>query len=195
METSSKREKLLQAAIKLFIKNGFHAVTVDAISEEANTTKKTLYHHFKSKEELILAALRYRDERFRNDFMRVVEGRTENPKDRLLVIFDVLEEWFREEDFYGCIFVTALGEYPEEDTTIRRFCQEAKRLTQNYITSLVEKAELDNAEQLSGQIVLLLEGAITMAQVNNSPLCATQAKQAAKILIENSKSRIDPVTV
>jgi AcrR family transcriptional regulator len=195
LKISSKREKLLQAAIKLFIKNGFHAVTVDAISDEAGITKKTLYNHFKSKEELILAALRYRDERFRNDFMRMVEGKTEDPQDRLLVIFDVLEEWFREEDFYGCLFVTALGEYPEEGTTIRRFCQEAKGLTQKYITSLIEKAELDNAEQLSGQIVLLLEGAITMAQVNNSPLCAVQAKQATKILIENSKSLIDPVVV
>ena len=195
MAISSKREKLLQAAIKLFIKNGFHAVTVDAISEEAGITKKTLYHYFKSKEELILAALRYRDERFRNDFMRMVESKTEDPKDRLLVVFDVLEEWFREEDFYGCLFVTALGEYPEENTTIRRFCQEAKRLTQNYITSLAEKAELDNVEQLSGQIILLLEGAITMAQVNNSSLCAVQARQAAKILIKNSKSLIEPVVV
>jgi AcrR family transcriptional regulator len=195
LKTSSKKEELLQAAIKLFIKNGFHAVTVDAISEEASITKKTLYHYFKSKEELILAALRYRDERFRNDFMQMVESKTEDPKDRLLVVFDVLEEWFREEDFYGCLFVTALGEYPEENTTIRRFCQEAKGLTQKYITCLVKKAELDNAEQLSGQIILLLEGAITMAQVNNSSLCAVQAKQAAKILIENSKSLIEPVAV
>ena len=177
------------------MKKGFHAVTVDVISEEAGITKRTLYHHFKSKEELILAALRYRDEQFRNDFMRVVEGRTEDSQDRLLVVFDVLEEWFKEKDFFGCLFVTALGEYPEEGTSIRRFCQEAKGLTQKYITHLAEKAGLENAEQLSGQIVLLIEGAITMAQVNNSPLCAVQAKQAAKILIENSKSQFNPVPV
>jgi len=192
LTTSLKREKLLQSAIKLFMKNGFHAVTVDAISEEAGITKRTLYHHFKSKKELILAALRYRDERFRNDFMRVVEERTEDPQDRLLVVFDVLEEWFREEDFFGCLFVTALGEYPDEGTTIRSFCQEAKGLTQKYITHLTEKAGFENAQQLSSQIVLLIEGAITMAQVNNSPLCAVQAKQAAKILLENSKSKLNP---
>ena len=93
-------------------------------------------------EELILAALRYRDDRFRNVFMRVVAEKKEDSTDRLLVIFDALEEWFREEDFYGCLFVTALGMYPEEDTTIRHFCQEEKRLTQNYITRLAEKAEL-----------------------------------------------------
>jgi AcrR family transcriptional regulator len=184
LKTSSKREKLLQTAIKLFMRNGFHAVTVDAISEKAGITKKTLYHHFKSKEELILVALRYRDERFRNDFMREVEGRTEDPKDRLLVIFDVLEEWFREEDFFGCLFVTALGEYPEEGTTIRRFCQEAKRLTQDYITRLAENAGFENAELLSEQFMLLIEGAITMAQVNNSHISAVRAKKAARLLIK-----------
>ena len=65
-------------------------------------------------EELILAALRYRDDRFRNDFMRVVAEKKEDSTDRLLVIFDALEEWFREEDFYGCLFVTALGMYPKK---------------------------------------------------------------------------------
>ena len=70
--------------------------------------------------------------------MRVVAEKKEDSTDRLLVIFDALEEWFREEDFYGCLFVTALGMYPEENTIIRHFCQEAKRLTQNYITRLAE---------------------------------------------------------
>ena len=112
----------------------------------------------------------------------------EDSTDRLLVIFDALEEWFREEDFYGCLFVTALGMYPEEDTTIRHFCQEAKRLTQNYITRLAEKAELQDADELSEYFMLLIEGAITMTQVNNSYLSAIRAKKVAKVLIKGSKS-------
>ena len=139
-------------------------------------------------EELILGALRYRDNRFRNDFMRVVAEKKEDSTDRLLVIFDALEEWFREEDFYGCLFVTALGMYPEEDTTIRHFCQEAKRLTQNYITRMAEKAELQDADELSEYFMLLIEGAITMTQVNNSHLSAIRAKKLAKVLIKGSKS-------
>ena len=110
----------------------------------------------------------------------------EDSTDRLLVIFDALEEWFREEDFYGCLFVTALGMYPEEDTTIRHFCQEAKRLTQNYTTRLAEKAELQDADELSEYFMLLIEGAITMTQVNNSHLNAIRAKKAAKVLIKGS---------
>jgi AcrR family transcriptional regulator len=182
----SKREQLIQAALELFSRRGYHAVGVDAISERAGITKKTLYHHFKSKEELILAALRYYDERFRNDFMRSVESKTEDPIGRLLAVFDVVEEWFNKADFTGCLFVGAMGEYPEEDTPIRHICQESKWLTQGYIKSLAEKAQVQGADQLSGQLFLLMEGAITMAQVNNSSLCAVQAKEAAKVLIENS---------
>ena len=119
--------------------------------------------------------------------MRVVAEKKEDSTDRLLVIFDALEEWFREEDFYGCLFVTALGMYPEEDTTIRHFCQEAKRLTQNYITRLAEKAELQDADELSEYFMLLIEGAITMTQMDNSHLSAIRAKKAAKVLIKGSK--------
>jgi AcrR family transcriptional regulator len=185
---SSKREQLIQAALDLFSSKGYHAVGVDAISEKAGITKKTLYHHFKSKEELILAALRHYDERFRNDFMRSVEAKTENPTGRLLAVFDVVEDWFNEKNFSGCLFVGAMGEFPEEDTPIRNICQESKNLTQRYIKNLVEKAGMVKAGQLSGQLFLLIEGAITMAQVNNSSFCASQAKEAAQVLIEYSIS-------
>ena len=78
------------------------------------------------------------------------------------------------------------GNVPEEDTTIRHFCQEAKRLTQNYITRLAEKAELQDADELSEYFMLLIEGAITMTQVNNWHLSAIRAKKAAKVLIKGS---------
>ena len=66
------------------------------------------------------------------------------------------------------------------------FCQEAKRLTQNYTTRLAEKAELQDADELSEYFMLLIEGAITMPQVNNSHLSAIRAKKAAKVLIKGS---------
>lgn len=190
----SKREQLLQAAVTLFTRKGFHGVGIDAISEKAGVTKKTLYHHFKSKEELILATLRYYDERFRNDFMKSVETRTTDPVERLLVVFDIVEEWFREDDFYGCMFVGAMGEYPDEGTPIRNFCQEAKGLMFGYIKTLVEKTQLQGADQLPEQIVLLLEGAITMAQVNNSSFSAVYAKHAVEVLIRDLQIPSDKIS-
>lgn len=192
MTRLSKREPLIQAALELFLRQGFHAVGVDAIAARAGITKRTLYYHFKSKDELILAVLRYRDERFRNDFMRSVEERAEGPAERLLAIFDVAEEWFQQDDFYGCLFVGAMNEYPDPGTPIRNMCREAKGLVHDYINLLAKKAHLNQPGPLSEQLVLLLEGAITMAQVNNSSLSAVQAKKAAEILIRNSRAPVQP---
>lgn len=191
MAKSSKREQLIQAALELFLRQGFHAVGVDAIAERAGITKKTLYHHFKSKDELILAVLRYRDERFRNDFMRSVEARAESPAGRLLAVFDVAEEWFKQDDFYGCPFVGAMQEYPDPGTPIRHICREAKGLVHDYIKGLAEKAQVEQPGTLAEQLGLLLEGAITMALFNNSASCAVQAKKAAATLIQNSLAAVN----
>ena len=67
---AGKRDQLIEAALELFQREGFHATGVDRILAEAGVAKMTLYHHFRSKDELILAALRLRDERFRNTFMK-----------------------------------------------------------------------------------------------------------------------------
>ena len=189
MSDSSKREQLIETALKLFSKHGFHAVGIDTILAQSGVAKKTLYNHFKSKDELILAVLRYYDERFRNFFMRAVEAKTGNPRERLLAVFDVAEEWFESDDFYGCLFVGAIGEYPELGTPVRHTCMEFKGMIQKYIAKLAREAKAKQPDQLAEHLVLLLEGAITMAQINNSPVSAAQAREAAKVLVENSTPR------
>lgn len=184
----SKREQLLRTALGLFKKHGFHAIGVDVIARESGITKKTLYHHFRSKDELILAVLRYYDERFRNQFIRSVEARAKTPLRKLSAIFDVAEEWFGENDFYGCLFVGAMGEFPDAGTPIRNACRESKTLMRDYFLELAEEAGVSKPKELADQLLLLIEGAITMAQVNHSPFSARQAKSAAKVLIQNARS-------
>ena len=159
MTTSSKREHLIQTALRLFSRQGFHAVGIDRILKESGVAKRTLYNHFKSKDELILAVLRHYDERFRNFFMRAVETAAEKPKERLLAVFDVAEKWFQQDDFYGCIFVGATGEYPEPGTPVNNICREFKGLILGYIRSLAKEAELEKPDRLADQLLLLLEGA------------------------------------
>jgi len=80
--------------------------------------------------------------------------------------------------------------YPDPRTPIRHMCREAKGLVHDYIKDLAEKAQLKQAGLLSEQLALLLEGAITMAQVNNSSLSAVQAQKAAEVLIQNSQTSV-----
>ena len=180
----SKREKLIQTAAKLFAKNGFHATGVDTIAEQAGVTKKTLYAHFRSKDELVLAALRHYDGLFRNEFMRQVESAGKSPRARLLAVFDVAQHWFGQNNFFGCLFINAIGEYAENDTSIRQVCKEYKRLMKGYIRELCDQVGVPHPEKLAEEIALLFEGATVTAQVSQTPKIAQIAKRAAKALID-----------
>ncbi|WP_372370197.1 TetR/AcrR family transcriptional regulator [Candidatus Uabimicrobium sp. HlEnr_7] len=180
---SQKKAQLIETARLLFAKHGFHAVGIDTIIKESGVAKKTLYNHFKSKEDLILAVLVYYDLAFRNFFVEQVEKQSGTPKEKLLSIFDVAEAWFNMDDFYGCFFVGASSEFPDMDTPIRDVCKNFKRLMGKYIEQLAVEAKIVNAEGVAAHLVLLLEGAITMAQINGNSFSAKQAKEAAKIIV------------
>ncbi len=181
---SSKRERLMKSALELFIKNGIHATGIDTIVEHSGVTKKTLYAHFGSKEELVLSVLRRYDELARNEFIRQVENKGKTARGRLLAIFDFAEYWFLQDDFYGCLFINAISEYSEKGTPIRQICQEYKKLLKSYIRELCEQAGASNPQGLAEELAMLLEGATVTAQVSPSLKTAKIAKRAAKALIE-----------
>ena len=186
MPRPSRREHLIETALDLFAEQGFHATGIDRILERAGVSKKTLYSHFRSKDELILAVLTHYDSRFRNDFVRRVEKAAKTPRARLLAVFDVAEAWFSAKGFYGCLFINAIGEYSAGDSAIRRVCQEFKRLMRDYLFELAAQAKLRGPSRVADQLALLLEGAIVTAQVSRTPQAARAAKQAARVLIREA---------
>lgn len=180
---SKKRQHLVDTAIALFSAHGFHGVGIDRIAEEAQVSKKTMYHHFRSKEDLIVAALKFRDRQFREDFMKGVEAAATTPRERLLAVFDVAQAWFSGDKFYGCMFINAVGEYSEPDTEIRGACREFKRQMREFIEGLAKDAGLENPQQVAAALSILLEGAIVTAQVSQDPDSAQVARRAAEALI------------
>lgn len=180
---SSKREQLVNTALELFAKNGIHATGINTIEEESGVTKKTLYAHFRSKDELVLAALRHYDGFFRNDFMRRVEKSGKTPRARLLAIFDVAHEWFQQNNFYGCLFINTIGEFSDKDTPIRQICKEYKRLMKGYFRELCQQAGASDPQELAEELDMLFEGSTVIAQVSQNPKTAEIAKRAAKALI------------
>jgi AcrR family transcriptional regulator len=184
--SSTKRDHLINTALELFSRNGFHATGIDKILSESGVAKMTLYNHFKSKDELILAVLRRRDETFRNWFMRTVEASAESPRDRLLATFDVLEQWIRQEGFCGCTFINATAEFGERGDSIRGSCAEHKRLVLDYMEKLAADAGAPDPAELAFALNLLAEGAIVSAQVTGKMDAASKAKRAAEILIQDA---------
>ena len=181
---SSKRELLINTAKRLFAEYGFHATGIDRILAEAGVAKKTLYNHFRTKDELIIAVLRQHDSEFRNYFMQQVELRAKAPAERLLAIFDVVENWFAQNNFFGCMFINAVGEYSEEDSPVRDICREYKKLMHAYIVNLALEAGASDPEALADELALLLEGAIVTAQVSDRSKPAKTAKNIASSLIK-----------
>ncbi len=175
---ASRRDHLVNTALEMFCRDGFHATGIDKILAEAGVAKMTIYNHFRSKDELILAVLRRRDERFRHWFVRAVE--------RLLAIFDGLEEWFGRPDFTGCTFINAAAEYTAQHDPIHAFSAEHKRLVEGYVRELAQAAEAADPETLAGSLMLLIEGAIALAHVTGTSDWARHARAAAEVLIADA---------
>ncbi len=189
---SGKREHLIETALDLFCRDGFHATGIDKILAESGVAKMTLYKHFKSKDELILAALHRRDETFRNGFMRDIERLGKTPRERLLAIFDVLDELVRGRNFTGCTFINASAEFALPDDPIHAAAAEHKRLVLAYIVDLATAAEAKDPDALALGLMLLMEGAIVMAYVAGQSDSAAQAKKTAKILLADAGVRAAP---
>lgn len=187
----SRRDELIDTALRLFYTQGFHATGIDKILAEAGVAKMTLYKHFRSKDELILAALQRRDAQFRAWLTGAMEQASPHPRDRLLAMFDALEDWFRGcafegLGFSGCAFIKAAGEFGDRDNPINRAAVEHKRLILDYIERLCAQAGAVEPHALALQLGLLKEGAIVAAQMQGTPEAAQTAKQIAKALLDSS---------
>ncbi len=182
----SRRDHLVDTALELFIRDGFHATGIDKILAESGVAKMTLYKHFKSKDELILSALRRRDERFRNWFMRAVESRAQAPRQRLLAIFDALDEFFAGRDFTGCMFINASAEFARPDNPIHVAAAEHLHLVLAYVRELATAAGAQDADALAQGIMLLMEGSVVMAHVAGQADAAKNARRAARTLVDHA---------
>lgn len=161
----SRRDELIESAMRVFDRNGFHASGLDRVLQESGISRMTLYNHFKSKDELIVAALRRRDEMIRNDLMRFVEARTDSPRGRVLAVFDFLEGWFTNKDFSGCMFINASAEFDDAQCAIRRAAADHKVEVLRYLTTLCAACGVSNPEKLAKEINLLMLGAMASARV------------------------------
>ena len=177
------RERLLHAASDLFCRCGINATGVDSIVEAAGTAKTTLYKAFGSKEGLIEAVLEHEGSAWREWFSNEVDACQGDAQDKLVYIFEVLKKWFAEENFYGCPFINAVGEHDKEDDRLRLITMKHKKIVLDKIRSVAEEAELENAENLTHEIGLLIDGAIVAALVTRDPNVADHARNAVRRLL------------
>lgn len=193
MRRSEIRGHLLDTALRLFNLHGYHATGIDFLIAEAGVAKTTLYRHFETKEDLILAALERRDEQSRAEMRIFVEQRTNDPYERLLATFDFLEASVRDKQFRGCIFMSAAGEHKEAVDPVFRAALMHKRLVLAYFEELAHAARFAEPKRISDTINLLHEGAMAIAQMTRTGEPVRQSKRmAVSLLAQEMRASSEP---
>ncbi|MBL4785254.1 MAG: TetR/AcrR family transcriptional regulator [Cohaesibacteraceae bacterium] len=180
---SAKRDHLIDTALDLFYQGGFHAVGIDRVIAQAGIARMTLYNHFKSKDELILATLQRRDEKFLSWFVAAIERLSSPAENQLLTVFDVLDEWFAAEGYAGCMFINAAAEYSDPKNPINVATRKHKQLVLEHVQEIARGSGVVDPDDVADGIVLLMEGAITTSFVCGDRHAAIKAKRAARKLI------------
>ncbi|MGI9407251.1 MAG: TetR/AcrR family transcriptional regulator [Hyphomicrobiaceae bacterium] len=186
MKRAEKKEHLISVAAEVFNRMGYHAAGVDRVIAEAGIAKTTLYRHFPSKEDLIVAVLDRIDEKFRDDMRRAVDARASEPREKLLATFDFLAEWFGDATFHGCPFVGAAGEYGERTSPVFLQAATHKRLVLAYFEELAHAAGFADPKRIAQEINLLHEGATAVAHMTGTARSAETAKATAARLINGA---------
>jgi AcrR family transcriptional regulator len=183
----SARGRLLNAATRLFCKNGINATGIDAIINEAGTAKTTLYKLFGSKTNLVHAVLESEGKQWREWFIGAMEEGGGDAQTKLTRIFPALKIWFGEDRFYGCPFINAVGEHDKDQKQFRNIAMRHKKVVLGHIEKLAREMGAAEPEVLAHQLGLLIDGAIVAAMVSRNPGVADTAGLAAGNLFGPSK--------
>lgn len=178
------RERILNAAYELFSQRGIGAVGIDTIIAQSGVAKMTLYRHFHSKEELVLAFLRRREALWTHQWLETeMLAKAETPTERLLAIFEIFDRWFQQADFEGCAFINVLLE-SVPNSAVRTAAAAHLAHIRGLIGEQARAAGLAEVERFSHTWHFLMKGCIVSANEGNRE-AAQQARSAAAIILQN----------
>ena len=182
MTSDETRDRVLSAAEDLYYRKGFAAVGMDELRTAAGVSLRRLYSLFPSKDEIISAVLRRKHEEWETALAARVAAAGPAPRDRLLAVYDYLEDWFCTGNFRGCAFINAFGELGGTNPSVARLAREHKQSFQRYMAGLAQ--ELGASQTLGAQLAILAEGAQSTAAISGDSAAAVQARSAAEVLID-----------
>ncbi|MFT3986563.1 TetR/AcrR family transcriptional regulator [Aestuariivirga sp.] len=185
-DSKDTRQRLIAAADKLFYSEGIRAVGVDAVALAASVTKRTLYYHFPSKEDLIAAYLDERDQKTLGSYQSVVSDPDASAARQIRGIFERLEQNAQNPDWRGCSFVRAAGEFAAlPGHPARVIASRHKKRFEDWLVQLLLAEGVADAGSLARQIMVLFDGAVTQILIHRDPGYAGSAAQAALLLLKS----------
>jgi AcrR family transcriptional regulator len=182
------RERILETAYELFSRRGVRSVGVDEVIERAGVAKATLYRHFQSKDELVLAFLERRERRWTLDWVEAEARRGgSTPEEQLLAIFDAFDGWFRRDDFEACSFINVMLEMGPKHPAGEASIQHLENI-RSILRRLAEEADLRDPDSFARSWHILMKGSIVSAAEGDTE-AAQRAKLMARCLIDEHRKQ------
>ncbi len=188
--TTNTREKILATAEQLIYQNGIQATGMDLLVKTSGVARKSIYRYFATKDDVAAAALNARDVRWM-DWFRTESDKADTPQARILKMFDVLKGWFESEGFRGCAFINTAGEIGDPQDPIRQIAMLHKQKLLDYTLGLCEQLGIADPQVLAKQLLILIDGAITVARVMGDYSTAESVRAVAQSMLEQ-RLRISP---
>jgi len=187
-DAEQTRERIIAAAARLFYNEGIRAASVDAIAEKAGVTKKTLYYHFRSKDDLIAAYLASRDQPTLDLYARWFNETPGSAADKIRGLFN---EFARSADtarWKGCGFQRTAAELAGTPghPALKAGASHKKRF-EAWLADALGR-EIDNASAVARSIVVLLDGAAAVMLVHRDPAYVQAAGTVAASLVEHTRA-------
>jgi AcrR family transcriptional regulator len=177
------RTRILDAAYDLFSRRGIRGVGIDAVISQSGVSRMTLYRHFRSKEELVLAYLECREQQWTRAWLQAeVERRATAPHERLLAIFDVFDGWFHEAAFEGCAFINVMLETADDRDGIYHASNTYLANIREFLQGLARDAGIADVDDFSRKWHILMKGSIVAAGEGDQR-AAKRAQQIGRLLL------------
>lgn len=193
IDPEQTRARILRTAARLFQANGFHAVGVNQIAQDAGASKLSIYRNFDSKHELVVRTSHDRSQRV-HDWIRRVTADAVPGDERVLSIFDALIQWYSQPGFVGCAIVNSVTDTrgDADSESVRAIGRLHLRKYRDLLEERLREIGFDHlqARSLAGQLLLLIEGATTVTAVDGAGSGAGfDARQAAMTLLAGATRR------
>jgi len=180
MKKLNVKERIIEAASHLFYFNGYNQTGINQIIAEANVAKASMYQHFRSKEDIAVAYLIRRHTMWMGKLKDCVSVQNTS-KGKVIGCFDYLIEWLNDVDFRGCGWQNIITDLPEDHDKIKTQAILHKNDVRTWIHELLKSEDQYSnieAEELGDEVLILIEGAIILSQIQKNEWPIKTAKRA-----------------
>lgn len=180
----STRQRLIEAAVRRFYRDGFRNVGIEQVFSDVGISKSAFYKHFECKDDLMLAALEMQNGWIQETFRTMIRERGgPTAIGQLHAVLDVVEHIIESDDFQGCIFVNVAMEFPLLHEPAHVAASQNKQSMENIVLALAMDAGADDPQALAQELCLVMEGAYVTRQVTGNKDTVNIARRVARLVI------------